>query len=123
MKRVLIADDEPHVIRVLKQVLMRAGYHVDSVNNGNEALNYLLENPLDILITDIQMQKMSGDQLCRVIDANMPDREFAIIVMTSRTEREHRAWASKIGNLTFLEKPISIRQLLSELEVCSSRVG
>jgi DNA-binding response OmpR family regulator len=123
MKRVLIADDEPHVIRVLKQVLMRAGYHVDSVNNGNEALNYLLENPLDILITDIQMPKMSGDQLCRVIDANMPDREFAIIVMTSRTEREHRAWASKIGNLTFLEKPISIRQLLSELEVCSSRVG
>ena len=116
MNRVLLADDEAHVIRVLKQALVRAGYQVESANNGLSALEQIKNDPPDILITDIQMPKMSGDQLCQEIARSMPDRRFDIIVMTSRTEREHREWAAKIDRLTFLEKPISIRRLLSELE-------
>lgn len=116
MKRILIADDEPHVIRVLKMSLERAGYKVDTVPNGEAALESILKQPPDILITDIQMPRMTGEVLCCRIEELMPEREFLIFVLTSRTEVEHREWTANIENLMFLEKPVSIRKLVHMLE-------
>ena len=55
MKKILIADDEPHVIRVLKLSLEREGYEVDAVPHGEAALERLRVSTPDVLITDIQM--------------------------------------------------------------------
>jgi CheY-like chemotaxis protein len=116
MKRILIADDEPHVLRVLKLSLEKEGYAVDVCANGKEALTRLEQEYPDILITDIQMPQMSGEELCHHIQAHMPDRNFLIFVLTSRTEIEHREWSREIHNLLFLEKPVSIRDLVEKLE-------
>ncbi|MEN8177431.1 MAG: response regulator [Pseudomonadota bacterium] len=116
MKRILIADDEAHVIRVLKQSLARQGYEVESVLNGEAAFEKIRQCAPDILITDIQMPRMTGEQLCKKIQKTWPKREFLIFVLTSRTEIEHREWSRNIGNLMFLEKPVSIRKLLLEIE-------
>ncbi len=116
MARILIADDEPHMIRLLRQSLQRIGYEVDSAPNGEVALEKINSTEPDVLITDIQMPKMTGEELCRHIQAEMPDRRFLIYVLTSRTEIEHRDWSRLIDNLRFLEKPISIRRLISSLE-------
>lgn len=115
MKRVLIADDERHAIRVLSQSLEREGYQVEGVLNGEAALHRVREAPPDLLITDIQMPRMDGEQLCKQIQTEMPDRRFAILVLTSRTEIEHRQWSRAIDNLLFLEKPVSIRRLVATL--------
>ena len=114
MRRILIADDEPHVIRVLQVSLERAGFQVEFVPDGERALESITSDPPDALITDIQMPRMSGDVLCRKLDED-PTREYPIFVMTSRPELEHREWARKISDLVFLEKPISIRTLISKL--------
>ena len=114
-KRILIADDEPHVIRVLKQSLERQGYAVEGVLNGEAALEKVREQPPDVLITDIQMPRMTGEALCKKIQAELPQRDFLIFVLTSRTEIEHREWSRHITNLQFLEKPISIRKLIAQL--------
>lgn len=115
MKRILIADDQRHVIRILAQSLERQGYRVEGVGNGEAALQRVREEPPDVLITDIEMPRMTGEELCRQIDREMPDRRFRIYVMTSRTELEHRTWAGAIGNLEFLEKPVSLRRLSNTL--------
>lgn len=116
MKKIVIADDEPHVLRVLKLSLENEGYDVDVCANGREALNRLEQGYPDILITDIQMPQMTGEQLCLHIQAHMPDRDFLIFVLTSRTEIEHREWSRKVNNLLFLEKPVSIRNLVEKLD-------
>ena len=116
MKRILIADDEPYVMRVLKLSLERAGYQVECVNNGKLALERLHADPPDVLITDIQMPIMTGKELCARIQAELPQREFLIFVVTSRTEVEHREWSSQLSNMMFLEKPISMRNLLAKLD-------
>jgi len=116
MKRILIADDEPHVVRVLKQSLERKGYQVDGVLNGEAALERIREQVPDVLITDIQMPRISGKALCKLIQAEMPRRNFLIFVLTSRTEVEHREWSQEIDNLKFLEKPVSIRKLINTLD-------
>jgi CheY-like chemotaxis protein len=116
MKKIVIADDEPHVLRVLKLSLEKEGYAVDTCANGKEALTRLEQEYPDILITDIQMPKMTGEELCKHIEAHMPDRNFLIFVLTSRTEIEHREWSREIHNLLFLEKPVSIRNLVEKLD-------
>jgi CheY-like chemotaxis protein len=115
MKKIVIVDDEPHVLRVLKLSLEKEGYAVDTCANGKEALARLEQEYPDILITDIQMPQMTGEELCMYIEQHMPDRNFLIFVLTSRTEIEHREWSREIHNLLFLEKPVSIRNLVEKL--------
>ena len=116
MKQILIADDEPHVIRVLKLSLDRAGYQTDSVLNGEQALAWIHEHHPDVLITDIEMPRMTGQELCMRLKEEIPERKFLIFVLTSRTEYEHRDWTQSLSNVMFLEKPVSTRKLISMLE-------
>jgi len=120
MNRILIADDEPHVLRVLKMSLEREGYTVEVCANGREALEIIEREHPDVLITDIHMPLMDGEELCRTIEHSMPERRFQIFVLTSRTEIEHREWSRDITNLQFLEKPVSIRELTEKLALCSA---
>jgi len=113
MKRIFIVDDQPPVVRVLRLGFEEAGYEVDSATNGSECLLKLCDALPDFLVTDIDMPRMSGKELCMAIEKQFPDRSFPIVVLTSRTELEHREWTSEIKNLSFMEKPVSIRRLVS----------
>jgi CheY-like chemotaxis protein len=114
-KRILVADDELHMIRVVKLFLERAGYKVDTASNGQEALDSILLDPPDVLLTDISMPRMTGQQLCMELQKQLPGRTFPIFVMTSMTERENRDWTQKIPNASLLEKPVSMRVLIADL--------
>ncbi len=118
MKRILIVDDHAPVIRVLKLGIEDAGYEVDTASNGSECLVKLCESHPDFLVTDIDMPRMTGKELCLAIEEQFPDRTFPIVVLTSRTEMEHRDWTRAIDNLTFMEKPVSVRRLLSHIGSC-----
>lgn len=115
MKRILLVDDEPIVLRVMRLALQKDGYQVDVAMNGEDALAKIAESCPDVLITDIEMPGLTGKQLCQHIQETMPDRKFPIFVSTSLTSLEHREWSKHISNLVFLEKPISIRKLRSAI--------
>ena len=115
-KTIIIVDDEPHVIRILRMALEKENYRVFTAYNGESALEILEEYSPDILITDIDMPRMNGKELIHQIDEKFPNRNFLIIILTSRAERDHRVWASEIPNLEFLEKPISVNNLKQILE-------
>ncbi len=114
-KRILVVDDELHMIRVVKLFLERAGYAVDTASNGQQALDSILLNPPDVLLTDINMPHMTGQQLCVALEAQLPARKFPIFVMTSMTDRENKDWTRKIPNSALLEKPVSMRVLIADL--------
>jgi CheY-like chemotaxis protein len=116
MKRILIVDDEPHVIRVMRLTLERVGYEVDEAGNGEIALQRLAEKLPDVMITDIDMPRMNGEHLCKEIQRSMPDRTFRIYVLTARAEVEHRQWTSSLHDVEFMEKPVSIRKLVARLD-------
>ena len=114
-KRILVADDEPHMARVIELFLKREGFQVDLVRDGQEALDAILASPPDLLITDIQMPRMNGQQLCMALEERLPQRGFRIIVMTSMTDREHRQWSGSLRDAMFIEKPVSMRALVTTL--------
>ena len=115
MTSILLVDDEPMVLRIMRVALEKVGYRVSTAVDGKDALVKLDESHPDILVTDIEMPHMSGKELCLEIQKTIPNRSFPIFISTSLTALEHREWSRKIPNLIFLEKPISIRKLRSAI--------
>lgn len=114
-RTILLVDDEPHVIRVLRLMLEREGYEVASANDGAEALAKMGARRPDVMVSDIQMAGMDGRELCRTTRERYPDDSFPIFVMTSMTASGEREWVRELANVDFLEKPLSPRQLIARL--------
>lgn len=114
-RHILLVDDEPHVLRVLRLSLERDGYTVTTASDGHAALACMAQQLPDVLISDIQMDGMDGRTLCPLARATYPDHPFLILVMTSMTALDERAWARELPNTEFLEKPLSPRQLVARL--------
>jgi len=115
MARILVADDEPHARRVLELRLIGAGHDVTLASDGLEALETLREGAFDVLVTDICMPRMTGRELIdalRSLDAPFP----IVFVLTSKVEDEFRDWLRDYDDLAFMEKPVSLRQLIAEIE-------
>ncbi len=110
--RILIADDEPYVARVLKLVLVKEGYEVICVNNGKQALDSYRETRPDIIVTDVKMPHMTGRELVETIRSSEGDSDTPIVVMTSTLESENRDWVSGVCGVSFVGKPVSPRELL-----------
>jgi CheY-like chemotaxis protein len=113
--RILIVDDEPVGVLVIKRCLERAGHQTEYANDGAAALEKIRERAPDLLITDIQMPVMCGEKLCRAIQSEFPDRRFPIIVITGTIERGMRQWIATIPGAEFLEKPFSPRQIVERV--------
>lgn len=117
-KNILIADDSKAILRVLTLGMERAGYEVTTACDGSDALLKILEQQPDFLVTDIEMPRMTGKQLCLAIEKSIADRAFPIAIMTASTEPHHREWAANLRNTIFIEKPVSIRSLVSHVNRC-----
>ena len=114
--RILIVDDEPIGVLVIKRCLERAGHQTECAGDGAAALEKIRERAPDLLITDIQMPVMCGEKLCDAIRAEFPDRRFPIIVMTATVERGIREWVARIPGAELLEKPFSPRQIVARVD-------
>ena len=115
MPRILLVDDEPHVVRVIKLGLSRKGYEVDVANNGVDALSKLRDTRFDVLITDFQMPRMDGRGLCEAIAAEPADRRPLTLVVSGKTDLDVRSWTASAVDVRFLEKPLSLKRLISLL--------
>jgi CheY-like chemotaxis protein len=120
---VLIVDDEPKVLRITRLSLEKAGYEVESAGDGMEALAKLRESPFDVLVTDVNMPRMSGEQLCAAVRTGEFDPAPLIFVATGRTGQNHRAWADALENVELMEKPVSLRRLIARISECLEAAG
>ena len=111
--KVLVVDDEPKILRITKLSLEKAGYEVVTAGDGEEALGKLREEPFDVLVTDVNMPRMSGAELCLAIESETLPRTPLIFVSTGRTGKHHREWALDLERVVLLEKPVSLRTLVA----------
>lgn len=116
MMTLLLVDDEPMTLRVMRQALEKDGFAVQTAFDGVDALEKLSAQTPDVLITDIDMPRMSGKELVLHLVEADPDRKYPIFITTSLTALEHRDWSQAVDNLIFVEKPISLRKLRTDLQ-------
>ena len=111
--KILIVDDEPFNLRVLKLKFENAGHRVFLARNGQEGLEkFHRENP-DVVITDINMPIMGGKEMCERLPKT---GNFFLLVMTASVEIDAQDWAADIPGISFVQKPISPRGLLEKID-------
>lgn len=115
-KKVVIADDEAYITRVLKLKLTNAGYDVTSASDGLEALEIIKSQLPDVLITDINMPKLDGKGLFLGAAETKKEKDFLTIVMTCSIDHKDRSWIPSAENVVFIEKPFSPKQILKIIQ-------
>src|SRR5712692_1906867 len=104
--RVLVVDDNPQNVLLIRGQLEREGYVVDSALTGQEGLDSALAQPPDLILLDIMMPGLNGYQVCQLLRENEATRAVPVIVLTSLSEKSDKMQAYESGADDFLSKPV-----------------
>ena len=111
-KKVMVVDDEVHILHVVSLKLRNAGYEVITAQDGREALEMAQVERPDLLITDYQMPFLSGLELCQRLKQIPGTREIPAILLTARGFSLDDASMEATGIKACLNKPFSPREVL-----------
>lgn len=114
--KVLIVDDEPDIIELLKYNLEKEGYEVETARNGLEAIEKCNTFLPELILMDIMMPKMDGVEACRQIRSNPQHTNTHILFLTARAEEYSEVAAFEVGGDDYLVKPVKPRALISRLK-------
>lgn len=113
MQRILIIDDDHHILLMIKKMLERAGYEVDLASNGNEGLELFKRIQADLVITDIIMPEKEGLETIREMKRMRPDLKIIAMSGGGKISADNYLEAAKIfGASRVLEKPFSQKTMV-----------
>lgn len=112
--RILVVDDEVHVLRLLRRTLEAHGYAVEAVETGEEALDAAARRPPDVVLLDLMLPDLDGLEVCRKLRDRL---EAPIIVLSARGEERTKVTALDLGADDYLTKPFGTAELLARLRV------
>jgi two-component system alkaline phosphatase synthesis response regulator PhoP len=115
-RRVLVVDDEIHIVHVVAIKLRNNGYEVISAENGAEAFKMACEEKPDIIVTDFQMPVMTGLQLVEKLRKCEQTKDIPVIMLTARGFAVENESKEKLQISEFLSKPFSPKDLLRSIE-------
>ena len=118
---VMIIEDDPALLRGLKDNFETQGYFVRTANNGQKGLDALMQDPPDLLLLDLMLPKVNGYEICRSIRARKLD--FPIIMLTAKGQEEDIVRGLELGADDYVTKPFSIRELLARVKAFLRRQG
>ena len=114
-QKILVVDDSPFILELVKDVLIREGYEVDRAMNGHEAMQAIGEDPPDLVLLDIIMPEMSGYQVCRLIRSDERLKALPVVMMTAKDTQKDRFWGLEVGADAYITKPIEEQSLLETI--------
>src|ERR1041385_6814861 len=115
---ILVVDDEPQILRVMRASLPPRGYEVRTAPGGEEALDELRKEMPDLIILDLVMPKISGLEVCRRV------REFSqvpIIVLSAKEAESDKVAALELGADDYVTKPFGLDELLARVHAILRR--
>ena len=117
MPRILVVDDEPHILELAKMYLERDGFQVECVGSGHDALAKMASNP-DFVILDLMLPDIDGFEVCRQIRAksNVP-----ILMLTARKEDVDKIVGLEMGADDYCTKPFNPRELVARVKAILRR--
>ena len=115
-KKVLVVDDEIHIVHVVAIKLRNNGYEVITASNGAEAFELACKNKPDIIVTDFQMPVMTGMELVEKLRQHDDTKDTPIIMLTARSFAISKEQQEQLKISDCLSKPFSPRELLGNIE-------
>ena len=123
MNEILLVDDEPNQIELMKFNLEKNGFLVKSAYNGEQALDMIYEKKPTVLIADWMMPKMSGIELCMILRSNKDTKLLPIIMLSARSEEADKSLGLDTGADDYISKPFSPMELVSRVKALIRRTN
>ena len=118
--RILVVDDVPTVLAVLRLRLEAEGFEVVTARDGVEAIDRARETHPDLIVLDLMLPRLTGERVCEVLRGDAHFRGVPIVVLSARIGESERLRAFAAGADAFLSKPYEVAQLVGEIR---SRLG
>jgi two-component system, OmpR family, alkaline phosphatase synthesis response regulator PhoP len=115
-KKILIADDEIHIVQIVKFNLeKRGGYKVLTAKNGEEGLELAKQEKPDLILSDVMMPKMSGFEFCQELRKDPEIKNIPFIILTAKGQESDIKTGEEIGATDYITKPFSPKALLNKV--------
>jgi two-component system alkaline phosphatase synthesis response regulator PhoP len=122
LKKVLIADDEPDIIEILKYNLEKEGYQVYTAKDGDEAIEMAKRSQPDLVVLDMMMPKKNGAQVCEILRAQPQFRETLIMFLTALSDEATQLKGFQTGADDYVSKPVSTSVFVSKINALFRRL-
>lgn len=118
MKTILIVEDDRKIAKVVKVYLEGEGFRVFTAEKGKEALDIALKEPLSLVILDLMLPDMSGEEICQELKEI---GDFPVIMLTAKSSEEERVAGFALGADDYVVKPFSPRELMARVRAVMKR--
>jgi len=118
---ILVVDDEPDLLELVRFNLDRAGFRVETAASGEEALARLRRSTPDLLVLDLMLPDLSGEEVCRRLRANPSLAGLPVIMLTAKSEEVDRVVGFELGADDYVTKPFSPRELVLRVQALLRR--
>lgn len=113
--RIFILDDEPDVVGLLRIILEKEGFDVESETDARGGLSRLLDDPPDLLVLDLMMPGVDGFEVLKLLRQDFVSPRFPILILSARTGTEDKIQSLQLGADGYLCKPFSPKHLIAEV--------
>ncbi|MEG0774414.1 response regulator transcription factor [Clostridium sp.] len=117
-KRILVVDDEVKIIEIVKAYLEHEGYEVSTATNGKEAINIFLQQEFSLVVLDLMLPDMSGEEICKFIRGKS---DVPILMLTAKVDESSIINGLNIGSDDYVTKPFSPKQLVARINALLRR--
>lgn len=111
-QKILVVDDEEHIRKIVKFQLEKAGYDVDTAEDGVLALKAIDVSPPDLVLLDLMMPNMDGYEVCKRLKSNYQTNHIPVIMVTAKANLENKLQGFEDGANDYIAKPFAITELL-----------
>lgn len=114
--RILVVEDNPLNLKLIRDVLQVSGYDVIEAQSGEEGLRVAQENPPDLVLMDLQLPGIDGTETLRRLREGTLGPDVPVVAVTALAMAEDKEGAARAGFDGYIEKPISVRALPGQIE-------
>ncbi|HOC93329.1 MAG TPA: response regulator [bacterium] len=104
---ILVVDDSPVVVEAVSEALIKDGFKVFTAADGIEALDAVKRHSVDLILLDIDMPRMNGYQVCKLLKRDPAFKHIPIVMLTAKSAETDRIWGLKAGSDEYLTKPFN----------------
>lgn len=122
-EKVLVVDDEAHIVELISYNLINSGYDVITASNGNDAVKMARENKPSLVLLDLMLPGIDGFDVCKAIKGDKELKNTSIIMLTAKGEELDKILGLELGADDYITKPFSIRELLARIKAVLRRVA
>ena len=122
-RKVLIADDEPDIIEILKYNLVNEGYDVITAKDGDEALEKAKKTQPDLIVLDIMMPKKNGVEVCELLRIQPAFKDTLILFLTALNDESTHIKGLETGADDYISKPVSPKVFISKINSLFRRLS